>query len=200
MSLTAPPAPRITYGAVPGSPYVARLLGGTDAPPEQAEIAGPAATNYAYVKGPSAMPRPNPRIWNCRQDDCAACTSSIRDDMTLLRCSLLFLLEQGRWMASDDIPLPEVLSAGGDYLDRMAHPHGDGTVPVPPAEQWAWIEAELRLAVARAAGLDATSALDPRIKPVLAKAARRSWRHHVDLLDRAAEQLIEHLPPRTRTT
>lgn len=31
MSLTAPPAPapRITYGAVPGSPYVALLLGGT---------------------------------------------------------------------------------------------------------------------------------------------------------------------------
>ncbi|MFF2129924.1 hypothetical protein ACFVW1_31995 [Streptomyces olivochromogenes] len=31
MSLTAPPAPapRITYGAVLGSPYVARLLGGT---------------------------------------------------------------------------------------------------------------------------------------------------------------------------
>ncbi|MFJ8669702.1 hypothetical protein [Streptomyces sp. NPDC093600] len=31
MSLTAPPAPapRITYGAVLGSPYVARLLSGT---------------------------------------------------------------------------------------------------------------------------------------------------------------------------
>ncbi|MFF7337372.1 hypothetical protein ACFZAT_08510 [Streptomyces sp. NPDC008163] len=31
MSLTSPPAPvpRITYGAVLGSPYVARLLGGT---------------------------------------------------------------------------------------------------------------------------------------------------------------------------
>ncbi|MFE6164486.1 MFS transporter [Streptomyces sp. NPDC056486] len=29
MSLTAPPAPRITYSAVLGSPYVARLLGGT---------------------------------------------------------------------------------------------------------------------------------------------------------------------------
>ncbi|MEU9189232.1 MFS transporter [Streptomyces sp. NPDC048484] len=29
MSLTAPPAPRITYRAVLGSPYVARLLGGT---------------------------------------------------------------------------------------------------------------------------------------------------------------------------
>ncbi|MCZ4103634.1 MFS transporter [Streptomyces sp. H39-C1] len=29
MSLTAPPAPRISYGAVLGTPYVARLLGGT---------------------------------------------------------------------------------------------------------------------------------------------------------------------------
>lgn len=29
LSPTAPPAPRITYGAVLGSPYVARLLGGT---------------------------------------------------------------------------------------------------------------------------------------------------------------------------
>lgn len=54
--------------------------------------------------------------------------------------------------------------------------------------------------MARAAGLDAVSALDPRIKKVLAKVARRSWGHHVDLLDRAAERLTEHLPQRTRTT
>ncbi|PKV84314.1 hypothetical protein BX283_1830 [Streptomyces sp. TLI_146] len=119
--------------------------------------------------------------------------------MTLLRCSLLVLLEHGRWMASDDIPLPQILSAGGDYLNHLGGPDGDADVPVPPPEQWAWIEAEMRLAVARAAGLDAVSALDPRIKKVLAKAARRSWRHHVDLLDLAAEQLAEHLPQHTRT-
>ncbi|WP_405591641.1 hypothetical protein [Streptomyces sp. NBC_01092] len=146
------------------------------------------------------MPRTTSPTWNCHQDECAACTSSSRDDMTLLRCALLFLLEQGRWMATDDIPLPQILSGGGDYLNRLAGPEGDDTVPVPPVEQWPWVDAELRLAVARAAGLDAVSALDPRIKKVLAKAARRSWRHHVDLLDRAAEQLTEHLPQRARTT
>ncbi|MFD4786236.1 hypothetical protein ACFWN1_03995 [Streptomyces sp. NPDC058459] len=108
----------------------------------------------------------------------------------MLRCAILTLLGQGRWMAGDHIPLPDVLSAGGDYLSRLAGTVGDGT-PVPPVEDWSWIDAELRLVVARAAGLDAVSTLDPRIDKVLATAARRSPRSQMKLLDLAAEQFAD---------
>lgn len=63
--------------------------------------------------------------------------------------------------------------------------------PAPAIEQWAWLEAELRLVVARAAGLDAVSTLDPRINGALASAARLPERRLVDLLDLAAEQFAE---------
>ncbi|MEU6355048.1 hypothetical protein ABZ896_38015 [Streptomyces sp. NPDC047072] len=107
--------------------------------------------------------------------------------MTLMRCAIFTLLEHGRWMASNDIPLRDILSAGGKYLNGF----GGGSVPTPAAKQWAWLEAELRLTVARAAGLVAVSTLDPRIDRVLATAARRTSRHQIDLLDRAAEQFTE---------
>ncbi|WP_158698056.1 hypothetical protein [Streptomyces sp. PVA_94-07] len=135
--------------------------------------------------------------WTCDYDACPICTSPERDEMTVLRCALLTLLDQGRWMAGDDIPLPDFLSAGGDYLSRLRSAVGGG-FPVPTAEQWAWLDAELRLVVARAAGLDAVSTLDPRIDKVLATAARRTSRRQVALLDLAAEQFTElYRRPRT---
>ncbi|MDG5808483.1 hypothetical protein P9869_38720 [Streptomyces ossamyceticus] len=106
--------------------------------------------------------------------------------MTLLRCAIVTLLEHGRWMASDEIPLTEILSGASDYLARFAGPGSDDT-PVPLAGERAWVDAELRLAVARAAGLDAVSTLDPRIDSTLATEASRCWRRHMDLLDRAAQ-------------
>jgi hypothetical protein len=140
------------------------------------------------------VPRSTTPAWNCHNDACPICTAPERDEMTLMRCAILTLLEQGRWMASDEIPLPEILSAGGKYLSRFT----DDDVPAPAAEHWAWLEAELRLTVARAAGLDAVSTLDPRIDRVLATAARRTWRRQIDLLDLAAEQFTElHTRPRT---
>ncbi|WP_434591972.1 hypothetical protein [Streptomyces sp. A5-4] len=147
------------------------------------------------------MPRSTAPAWTCSFDACPICNSPERDDMSELRCAILALLEQGRWMACDEIPLPDILSAGGDYLSRlMVGPLGqidDGT-PVPPIEDWSWLDAELRLVVARAAGLDAVSTLDPRINKVLATAARRTSRQQVDLLDLAAEQFAElYTRPRT---
>ncbi|MER5547112.1 hypothetical protein ABT072_32775 [Streptomyces sp. NPDC002589] len=62
---------------------------------------------------------------------------------------------------------------------------------MPATEHWAWLEAELRLVVARAAGLDAVSTLDPRINGVLTTAARLPERRLVHLLDLAAEQFAE---------
>uniref|UniRef100_A0AAU2ABC5 Uncharacterized protein n=1 Tax=Streptomyces sp. NBC_00093 TaxID=2975649 RepID=A0AAU2ABC5_9ACTN len=140
------------------------------------------------------MPRSTTPVWNCRNDACPICTAPERDEMTLMRCAILALLEHGRWMAADEIPLPEILSAGGDYLSSL----GGADVPAPAAEHWAWLDAELRLTVARAAGLDAVSTLDPRIDRVLATAARRTSRRRIDLLDLAAEQFTElHTCPRT---
>ncbi|NEB01975.1 hypothetical protein [Streptomyces sp. SID13726] len=133
------------------------------------------------------MPRPTVPAWNCHNDVCPICTAPQRDEKTLLRCAILTLLEHGRWMASDDIPLRDVLSAGGKYLSGFTDPD----VPAPAAEHWSWLEAELRLAVARAAGLDAVSTLDPRIDRLLASAARRTSRRQIDLLDRAAAQFTE---------
>ncbi|MGW7082255.1 hypothetical protein ACWGH2_01985 [Streptomyces sp. NPDC054871] len=111
--------------------------------------------------------------------------------MTLLHCAIRTLLEHGRWMAQDEISLPDILSAGGQYLSRLRiGPLGqiDDDTPVPASNQWAWLEAELRLVVARAAGLDAVSTLDPRIDGVLASAARLDGRDQVNLLDLAADQ------------
>ncbi|MFJ1897215.1 MULTISPECIES: hypothetical protein [unclassified Streptomyces] len=143
------------------------------------------------------MPRSTESAWTCYFDACPICTSPERDEMTVLRCAIRTLLDQGRWMAGDDIPLPDILSAGGDYLSRLRGVD-DGGIPVPTAEQWAWLEAELRLVVARAAGLDAVSTLDPRIDKVLASAARRTSRRQVALLDLAAEQFTElYMRPRT---
>ncbi|MEU6148059.1 hypothetical protein ABZ848_47960 [Streptomyces sp. NPDC047081] len=139
------------------------------------------------------MPRSTMPAWNCHNDACPICTAPERDEMTLMRCAILTLLEHGRWMAADDIPLRDILSAGGNYLNGF----GGVDVPAPAAEQWAWLVAELRLAVARAAGLDAVSTLDPRIDRVLATAARRTSRRQIDLLDRAAERFTElHTRPR----
>ncbi|WP_128375309.1 hypothetical protein [Streptomyces cavernae] len=135
------------------------------------------------------MPRSTVSAWTCDYDACPICTAPERDEMSMLRCAILTLLDQGRWMAGDDIPLPDILSAGGDYLNRLRGA-GDG-IPVPATEHWAWLEAELRLVVARAAGLDAVSTLDPRIDDALTTAARLPERRLVDLLDLAAEQFAE---------
>ncbi|MEV7197157.1 hypothetical protein AB0N81_35925 [Streptomyces sp. NPDC093510] len=144
------------------------------------------------------MPRSTAPAWHCYYDVCPICTAPERGEMTLLHCAILTLLEQGRWMAGDEIPLPEILSAGGDYLSRLRDAVGDG-IPVPAVEHWSWLVAELRLAVARAAGLDAVSTLDPRIDQVLTTAARRTSRGQVKLLDLAAKQFAE-LYTRPRTT
>ncbi|MFJ9211494.1 hypothetical protein [Streptomyces sp. NPDC102264] len=144
------------------------------------------------------MPRSTTPVWHCDDNACPICTAPERDERAPLRCAILTLLEHGRWMACDEIPLPDILSAGGDYLSRLRDTVGDGT-PVPAVEHRAWLDAELRLAVARAAGLDAVSTLDPRIDKVLTTAARRTSRRQVDLLDLAAEQLAE-LCARSRTT
>lgn len=136
------------------------------------------------------MPRSTVSAWTCDYDACPICTAPERDEMSMLRCAILTLLDQGRWMAGDDIPLPDILSAGGEYLSRLKGGVGDG-IPVPATEHWAWLEAELRLVVARAAGLDAVSTLDPRIDDTLTTAARLPERRLVGLLDLAAEQFAE---------
>lgn len=138
------------------------------------------------------MPDPDPSSWDCHNWSCQICTSPHRDEMTVLRCAIVTLLEHGRWMASDEIPLPKILGGASDYLARLAGP-GDDT-PVPSADQRAWVDAELRLAVARAAGLDAVSTLDPRIDSTLATEASRCSQRHIDLLDRAARQFTQHHP------
>ncbi|MCX4675562.1 hypothetical protein OG413_09610 [Streptomyces sp. NBC_01433] len=136
------------------------------------------------------MPRSTVSAWTCGDGSCPICTAPERDDMTVLRCAILTLLEHGRWMVGDDIPLPDILSAGGRYLSRFKDAVADGA-PKPAPEHWAWLEAELRLVVARAAGLDAVSTLDPRIDDVLAEAAGLPEYPLVDLLDLAAEQFTE---------
>lgn len=70
---------------------------------------------------------------------------------------------------------------------------------MPKTEHWPWGDAELRLAVARAAGLNAISTLDARVDGVLATAARRTPRRRADLFDRAAEQFAEQHAPASRT-
>ncbi|MYX71330.1 hypothetical protein [Streptomyces sp. SID3915] len=140
------------------------------------------------------MPRSTKPAWDCHNWSCPICTAPERDEMTLLRCAILTLLEHGRWMAQDEISLPDILSACGHYLSRLrVGPLGqiNEDTPVPAIEHWAWLEAELRLVVARAAGLDAVSTLDPRINGALASAARLPERRLVDLLDLAAEQFAE---------
>ncbi len=142
------------------------------------------------------MPRSTVSACTCNYDAYPSCTAPEHDEMSVLRCAILTLLDQGRWMAGDDIPLPDILSAGGDYLSRL---RGTGDrIPVPAAEHWPWLEAELRLVLARAAGLDAVSTLDPRIDGVLTEAARLPEYPLVDLLDLAAEKFAElHTRPRT---
>ncbi len=141
------------------------------------------------------MPDPDPSSssWDCHNWSCQICTSPHHDEMTVLRCAIVTLLEHGRWMASDEIPLPEILGGASEYLARLAGP-GDDNTPVPSADQRAWVDAELRLAVARAAGLDAVSTLDPRIDSTLATEASRCSQRHIDLLDRAARQFTQHHP------
>ncbi|MEU6990602.1 hypothetical protein ABZ953_08105 [Streptomyces sp. NPDC046465] len=136
------------------------------------------------------MPRSTAPAWTCGNNACPICTAPERDERTMLRCAILTLLEHGRWMACDEIPLPDILSVGGDYLSRFK---GGlcGDTPMPVAEHWAWLDAELRLLVARAAGLDAVSTLDPRIDKILATAARRTTRGQVKLLDLAAKQFTD---------
>lgn len=123
------------------------------------------------------MPHPSSSVWDHHIEDCAVCTSPDRDEPALLRCAVLTVLQHGVFMVEDDIPLAEILSDGGHCLRGLASSlGGDETTPVPKAEQWPWVDAELRLAVARAAGLDAVSTLDARIDGVLATAARRTPR------------------------
>ncbi|MEU8972575.1 hypothetical protein AB0D11_25430 [Streptomyces monashensis] len=143
------------------------------------------------------MPRFAASDWTCDNNACQICTAPERDEMTMLRCAILWLLEHGRWMVQDEISLPDILSAGDHYLSRLKGTSDDG-VPAPAAEHWAWLEAELRLTVARAAGLDAVSTFDTRIDSVLASAAHLDERGQVQLLDLAAEQFAElHTQPRT---
>ncbi|MFI7295386.1 hypothetical protein [Streptomyces sp. NPDC050121] len=72
------------------------------------------------------MPRSTVSAWTCDYDACPICTALERDEMSLLRCAILTLLDQGRWMAGDDIPLRGILSAGGEYLSRLRGGVGDG--------------------------------------------------------------------------
>ncbi|MFF0201929.1 hypothetical protein [Streptomyces sp. NPDC005017] len=144
------------------------------------------------------MPHLSTASWDCHNWSCGICTSPHRDELTLLRCAIVTLLEHGRWMAADEIPLSEILTGASDYLVGLAGPRDDDT-PVPAANHRAWVDAELRLAVARAAGLDAVSTLDPRIDSVLTAAASRSWRRQMDLLDLAAEQFTQRHPRPART-
>lgn len=143
------------------------------------------------------MPRSSTPAGHCDDNACPICTAPERGKRALLRCAVLTLLEHSRWMACDEIPLPDILSASGNYLSRLGDTVGEGT-PVPAVEHWAWLDAELRMVVARAAGLDAVSTLDPRIDKVLATAARCTSRRQVNLLDLAAEQFAE-LCARSRT-
>ncbi|MGW7044206.1 hypothetical protein ACWGDT_16150 [Streptomyces avermitilis] len=77
-------------------------------------------------------------------------------------------------MAEGDIPLPEILGDGGDHLRGLASSlGGDETTPVPRTGHGPWIDAELRLSVARAAGLDAASALGARSDDFPSTVARR---------------------------
>lgn len=146
------------------------------------------------------MPHPSSPVWDHHIEDCPVCTSPDRDEPTLLRCAVLTLLQHGVFMAEDDIPLPKILSDGGHYLRGLASSlGGDETTPVPKTEHWPWVDAELRLAVARAAGLDAVSTLDARIDGVLATAARKAPRRQADLLERAAEQFAQQHAPASRT-
>ncbi|MGW1669170.1 hypothetical protein [Streptomyces sp. NPDC002324] len=142
------------------------------------------------------MPHPSSSVWDHHIEDCAVCTSPDRDEPALLRCAVLTVLQHGVFMVEDDIPLAEILSDGSHYLRDLASSlGGDETTPVPKAEQWPWVDAELRLAV----GLDAVSTLDARIDGVLATAARRTPRRQADLLARAAEQFAQQHAPASRT-
>ncbi|MFK4222233.1 hypothetical protein [Streptomyces sp. NPDC019890] len=89
-------------------------------------------------------------------------------------------------MAADDIPAA-ILADGGDYLHRLAaSPGGDYATPVPGLEHWAWVDAEVRLALVT--GLNSAGTLDPRIDDVIAAASRWPARRQEDLFLRAAEQ------------
>ncbi|CAL9508581.1 hypothetical protein SUDANB151_03565 [Streptomyces sp. enrichment culture] len=50
------------------------------------------------------MPRSTVSAWTCNDDACPICIDPERDEMSMLRCAILTLLDQGRWMAGDDIP------------------------------------------------------------------------------------------------
>ncbi|MFB8352961.1 hypothetical protein [Streptomyces niveus] len=133
--------------------------------------------------------------WSRHFQDCATCFPDGPGELPLLREAVRTLLEHGCYMAGDDIPLDQILTGGGQYLRGLAGPPGGADsddVPNPHPAQWSWVEAEVRLALARATGLDAHGTLDPRIPAVLGALAQRPWDELEDLFDRAMDQFAHH--------
>lgn len=129
--------------------------------------------------------------WSRHFQDCPTCFPDGPGELPLLREAVRTLLEHGCYMAFDEIPLDQILTGGGQYLRGLAGPpggHDSDDVPNPHPAHWSRVEAEVRLALARAAGLDAHGTLDPRIPAVLGELAQRSWEQLEDLFDRAMEQ------------
>ncbi|MEV8426432.1 hypothetical protein [Streptomyces niveus] len=129
--------------------------------------------------------------WSRHFQGCPMCFLDGPGDLPLLRESVRTLLEHGCYMAGDDIPLDQILTGGGEYLRGLAGSpggHDSDGIPNPRFAHWSWVEAEVRLAVARAAGLDAHGTLDPRVPAVLGQLAHRSWDQLEDLFDRAREE------------
>ncbi|MFF3556152.1 hypothetical protein ACFYXL_22420 [Streptomyces tsukubensis] len=142
------------------------------------------------------MPFTDPSAWDDHLDECPLCQSADRDDPALLRCAVHTLLQDGVFMTHNEIPLVEIVSRGTDYLrDLAASPGGDHTTPVPDARLAAWMDAEVRLALARAAGLPPAGALDPRIGRILTDAATWPEKQRADLFERAADLFaLKHTP------
>ncbi|MFF0448023.1 hypothetical protein ACFYT4_16710 [Streptomyces sp. NPDC004609] len=103
-------------------------------------------------------------------------------------------------MTHDEIPLMEIISDGADYLRGLtASPGGDRTIPVPDARHTAWMDAEVRLALARAAGLPPAGALDLRIDRILTDAATWPEKQRAALFERAADLFaLKHTPAPNR--
>ncbi|MEU5148805.1 MULTISPECIES: hypothetical protein [Streptomyces] len=138
------------------------------------------------------MPSTSASAWADHISDCPFCISGARDEMTTLRCAVATVLQHGTFMACDDIPLMEIVTNAGDYLCGLASsPGGDQATPVPPATRWDWLDAEVRRAVALAAGAEPASALDPCIDDALAQAAQWPSQCQQRLFERAARQFTE---------